>query len=172
MSLRLLGGIMVVVSSSIMGFLIANSYHERPVFLKKLQVALSMLETEMNYGHTPLPIALENVGSKCKTKISNLFFVTRQNLISKKYTASEAWEEALYTICEECSFSDEDLNILIAFGKYLGSTNREDQIKNIKFTISNLKQQEAVALEEKQQNEKLWKYLGVLSGLMIFLLLY
>lgn len=172
MSLRLLGGIMVVISSSIIGFIIANSYHERPVILKKLQIALSMLETEMSYGHTPLPQALENVGGKCGTKISKLFFITRHNLISKKYTASEAWEEALDEICEECNLLDVDLSILTTFGKYLGSTNREDQIKNIKLTISNLRQQEAVALEEKQQNEKLWRYLGVLSGIMIFLLLY
>jgi stage III sporulation protein AB len=60
----------------------------------------------------------------------------------------------------------------MAFGKYLGSTDKQDQIKNIKLALNNLRQQEVTSIEEKQKNEKLWKYLGVLSGLMIFLLLY
>ena len=65
-----------------------------------------------------------------------------------------------------------DIEILSAFGKYLGSTDRDDQIKKIELAIAGLKQQETIALEEKIKNEKLWKYLGVLSGIMFFLLLY
>lgn len=172
MSLRLLGGIMVVVSSSAIGFLIANSYHERPMVLRNLQAALSMLETEMNYGHTPLPKALENVSSKCEIQISKLFFNTRKYLMSREYMASEAWEKALDEFCKDCNLSDADLEILRAFGKYLGSTNKENQIRNIELTLSHLRQQEIIALEKKQKNEKLWRYLGVLFGIMIFLLLY
>lgn len=172
MYLKILGGIMVMVSSSAIGFTIASFYHERPVVLRNLQVAFSMLETEMNYGLKPLPSALQSVGDKCDKQLSNLFYCTQKYLISKEYTITEAWEKSVYEFYKNCNISDTDIDILIAFGKYLGSTSKEDQIKNIKLTLSNLRQQEIIATKEKEKNEKLWRYLGVLSGIMIFLLLY
>lgn len=172
MSLKTLGSIMVVVSSSAIGFIIASFYHERPIILRNLQVALSMLETEMNYGLKPLPSALKSVENKCENQLSRLFYITRKYLVSKKYTVSEAWEMAVNEFYKDYNLSDSDIDILISFGKYLGSTSKEDQIRNIKLTLSNLKQQEIIAIKEREKNEKLWRYLGVLSGIMIFLLLY
>ena len=87
-------------------------------------------------------------------------------------TASEAWENALEDFSPNSNLNRGDIEILSAFGKYLGATDIQDQIKNIKLTLTHLRQQEVAALEERQKNEKLWRYLGVLSGIMIFLLLY
>ena len=87
-------------------------------------------------------------------------------------TADEAWENSLDKFLSSSYLINSDIEILMSFGRYLGSTDRADQIKNIKLTLTNLKQQEKIALDERQKNEKLWKYLGVLSGIMVFLLLF
>ena len=68
--------------------------------------------------------------------------------------------------------AENDYEILIAFGKYLGSTDKQDQIKNIRLAMNNLRQQELSSIQEKEKNEKMWRYLGVLSGIMVVLLLY
>ena len=96
-----------------------------------------------------------------------------KNLSSREgLTTDEVWEKALKDFYNSSYITEIDNEILMAFGKYLGSTDKKDQIKNIRLTLTNLRQQEILSIEEKQKNEKLWKYLGVLSGLMIFLLLY
>ncbi len=159
MWLKMIGGATVVISCSIIGFIIADNFKYRPKTLRDLQVALSMLETEINYGHSTLPEALRSISRKCEKDVDG-------------FTACEAWEKALNKFYSNSYITKNDYEILIAFGKYLGFTDKKDQIKNIKLTVDNLKQQEILALEEKQKNEKLWKYLGILSGLMIFLLLY
>ena len=170
--LKLIGGMLVLVSSSMIGFLVAGSYQHRPKILRNLQTSISMLETEINYGHSPLMEALKSIETKSDKEIRVLFFKTRKYLSARQgFTASEAWEKALAEFYNMSYISENDLEILTAFGKYLGTTDRQDQIKNIRLTLTNLRQQEMLALDEKQKNEKLWKYLGVLSGLMVFLLL-
>jgi stage III sporulation protein AB len=173
MLLKMIGGIMVIISCSMIGFLMAGSYCQRPRVLRNLETALSMLETEINYGHSPLPEALESISKKCEKEVSSLFLKTAKIMrLREGLTADEAWEKTLKEFSCSSFLSNSDIEILVSFGRYLGSTDREDQIKNIKLTLTNLKQQEKIALEEKQKNEKLWKYLGVLSGIMVFLLLY
>lgn len=173
MFFKLLGGALVVASCSAIGFYIASSYDLRLQTLKKLQIAISMLETEINYSLSPLPEALNNTAKKSQTVISQLFKKTAENLTNGEgLTAGEAWEKALVGFEKVAFLRDSDLKILSAFGQYLGVTDREDQIKNIKLTKDLLKQQEMMALEDKKNNEKLCKYLGVLSGIMVFLLLY
>lgn len=171
--IKLIGGVLVLISSSMIGFLVANSYQHRPKVLRNLQVAISMLETEISYSNSPLVEALKNVGRKSDKDISEFFLKTAKNLSSREgLTAGEAWEKALREFHSNSCIMESDLEILMAFGRYLGSTDRNDQIKNIRLALANLRQQEILAIEEKQKNEKLWKYLGVLSGLMVFLLLY
>lgn len=173
MLFKLLGGSLVILSCSMIGFLIAGQYQLRPKILRNLQTAISMLETEINYGHSPLPEALKNIAKKCDKGISELFLNTVKYISERSgLTAGEAWEEALEDFFPNSNLSRADMEILSAFGKYLGATDIQDQIKNIKLTLIHLRQQEVAALEERQKNEKLWRYLGVLSGIMVFLLLY
>ncbi|MCR4430724.1 MAG: stage III sporulation protein SpoIIIAB [Tepidanaerobacteraceae bacterium] len=166
------GGLMVIISCSMIGFIIAGYYQKRLQILKSLQATISMLETEINYGHSPLPEALRNIVQKGDKEVSKLFLNTMKYISDGSgYTADEAWEKALKGFIFDSNLNNEDIKILTNFGKYLGATDLQDQIKNIKMTLTRLHQQETAAVEEKQKNEKMWKYLGVLSGIMVFLLL-
>ena len=173
MFIKMLGGALVILSSTMIGFLVAGSFHYRPKILRDLQVALSMLETEIGYGHSPLPEALESISKKCDADVAKLFSKAKTHISSKEgCTPDEAWQKALNDFYTDTHLLETDMEVLSSFGRYLGSTDRQDQLKNIKLTLTNLKQQEIIALDEKSKNEKLWKYLGVLSGTMVFLLLY
>lgn len=173
MYIKLLGGALVMLSSSMIGFLVANSFHYRPRLLRDLQLALSMLETEIDYGHSPLPEALENISKNVDSNVAKLFTLAKKYLTSKEGLApNEAWERAIHDYYPDSHLAEADMEILRNFGKYLGFTDRQDQLKHIRLALTTLKQQERIAMEEKDKNEKLWKYLGVLSGIMVFLLLY
>ncbi len=173
MWLKLVGSTMVIISCSMIGFIVAGNFKYRPKVLRNLQTALSMFETEINYSNSPLPKAFENISKKCEKDVASLFDSTAKNLCLRcGLTANEAWQKSLKDFCINSCISNDDYEILVAFGKYLGSTDRQNQIKNIKVTLNYLKQQEIKSIEEKQKNEKLWRYLGILSGLMILLLSY
>ncbi|ADL08076.1 stage III sporulation protein SpoIIIAB [Thermosediminibacter oceani] len=173
MLFKILGAILVIFSSTMIGFIIAGYYQQRPRTLRNLQQALSMLETEIDYGQTPLPEALKNVSRSCDPEISKFLERVRQLLLSiEGFTAGEAWEKSLREFRSQFPLQESDFEILTSFGKYLGSSDKDDQIRNLKLTLSQLRQQEVLAVEEKQKNEKMWRYLGVLTGLTVVLLLY
>ncbi|HHY13851.1 MAG TPA: stage III sporulation protein AB, partial [Thermoanaerobacterales bacterium] len=65
MLFKIIGVLVIIGSSSYIGFLIADYYKDRPELLKSLQLSLQMLETEMLYLSTPLPNAFRNISEKC-----------------------------------------------------------------------------------------------------------
>ncbi len=57
------------------------------------------------------------------------------------------------------------------FGKVLGCSDREDQKKHFELFYIQFKHYENIAEDERKKNEKLYKSLGFLSGVVIFIML-
>jgi len=78
-------------------------------------------------------------------------------------TAGEAWAKAVKENIKNTSLNKEDEEIIISFGKMLGSSDVEGQIKNIRLTINQLKLQEQKAEELRAKNEAMYRNLGYLE---------
>ena len=63
------------------------------------------------------------------------------------------------------SLNEEDKNVVKNLGKLLGKTDIEGQLSQIDLTLSFLDGQIEKAEKEKEKNEKLYKTLGVMTGL-------
>ena len=173
MLFKIIGVLVIIGSSSYIGFLIADYYKDRPELLKSLQLSLQMLETEMLYLSTPLPNAFRNISEKCDDKIRDLFNVIIDTLDNKKeYTASESWEIAINTFYKNSVLNNTDKEILLSLAHYLGETDKKNQLKKIKYTLSELSKQEQEAENNRAKNEKIWRYIGVLTGISIVLIIY
>lgn len=164
---------MIIGACSLCGYLIAIKYKQRPLELRNLRSMLNLLETEIIYASTPLPIALDKIAKRATCNIAQLFSTTRDYLLSGNgITADEAWQKAVDDILPSSYFLEEDIGILKNFGVGLGCSDRNEQLKNIQLTQELLKQQEVKAETNKNQNERLWKTMGFLSGIAIILLIY
>ncbi len=171
--MKLLGSLILLFSCGGMGFLIARNYRARPRELRALKSAFQILETEIAYSLTSLPQALEKVARSGDLKIYSIFENTRELLISGEgYTPAEAWEEGLRKYFSYLALTDTDREILSFFGKCLGASDRNDQIKHIRLVVEELSRQGINAEQEEQKNSKLWTYMGVLTGLVLILLMY
>jgi len=171
--LKLLGALLIVGASSISGILIANKYRQRPLELRNLRSMLNLLETEIVFTSTPLPLALEKIAKHADSNIAQLFAKTRDYLLTENgITADEAWQRALHDFMPESYLIEEDLGILQNFGIGLGCSDRNEQLKNIQLVQELLKQQELKAETNRCQNERLWKTMGFLTGVAIVLLIY
>ncbi|WP_018249942.1 stage III sporulation protein SpoIIIAB [Orenia marismortui] len=169
--MKLLGALIIIISSSMMGFLMAQQYILRPKQLRELQTALQMLETEVSYGVTPLPEAFTKLAKNFSEPISNIFMATRDNLNSG-IIAEDAWQNAINNVSNKTALVDEDIEILLDFGYNLGQTSIDEQVKYLNLTqhkLDNLYQQ---AFDEKEIKVKLWRYLGVLGGLFLAILIF
>lgn len=173
MWIKLLGGGMTIAATSWIGFETANRYRMRPLNLRYLQACLQMLETEINYGLTPLPRALEKIAATHQGIVGQLFGTVQYMLQNTPgTTVGKAWQEAVDLLWARLFFTEADYQMLLNFGTTLGASDRKDQIKHVKLIMAQIANAEAQAWEEKNKNERMFKTLGFLAGLTVVILLY
>ncbi len=173
MIFKLLGSMLIVTSSTFIGNSIAQKYIKRAKEIRIFQVGLQMLETEVAFSLNNLPDALNKIGASIPEDVGRVFKYT-SDLLSKRtgISAQEAWSSSISNFDTHLNLDRDDKEILIAFGNSLGSSDKENQIKNIHLTCTKLSIQEKKAEELKLKNVKLYKNLGVLAGVLLVLILF
>ena len=89
----------------------------------------------------------------------------------KSISASEAWQRAVTENIGKTALTKEDAEVLLDFGKMLGSSDLEGQIKNIRLTQTKLGIQEKKAEESRRRNERMYQSLGILGGIAVVIAL-
>jgi len=169
--LKLIGSSLIVYACGSVGLMVAGSYARRPRELANVASALVNLQTEISYAATPLPEALAGLARQAGEPAGRLFAETARALRHNRgTTAGEAWAAALAEVYPDTALRDVDREILEAFGQYLGQSDRLDQERHILAAIERLRREEARAREDQARNEKLWRYIGFLTGLAVAIL--
>lgn len=170
--IKIIGSIFVIFSSAGIGYILGKDFSKRVIQLKQLRMSLQMLETEITYSSTPLPYAFEIISQKCGSPVKEIFKAVSDKLKGRHYsTVGEAFEKALLDCNNMTCYKKEDMEILKSFANSLGSSDREGQIKSFNLVIKQLEGQENIAEESRAKNEKMYKSLGLLSGLAIAIIL-
>lgn len=159
--------ILIFSSSTYIGILISKQYSNRVNELKEMKLALNVLKTKIRFTNEPLYNLFHEISISSKGNISNLFKRICQNL--KNDSAKIAWENAIEN--ETLSIKKEDRQALKSMGKLLGKTDLNGQISEIELTEAFLETQIIDAQNEKDKNEKLYKTLGMVTGVGIIVIL-
>lgn len=132
-----------------------------------------MLETEIAYGATPLPEALSRLGDRMEEPVGR-FLASVAALLAdgQGRTAGEAWQAGLETLRDGSALVEADLDILTQFGFGLGVSDSSDQVRNLRLAQEQLRAEERRAEEDRTRNEKLWRTLGFLSGIVVVLIIF
>lgn len=172
MLLKIIGSILVLAASGFLGFVLSRDCSRRPQELRELQGLLQMFENEISFLSNLLTDAFAKIYRSSKSEVAVFFEETADMLkINAGINASQAWETAVGKNLKMTSLNKEDEEILISFGKMLGNSDLEGQIKNIRLTLNQLKIQEQKAEESKAKNEAMYKRLGILGGIAIVIIL-
>lgn len=148
-------------------------YAHRPKEIRRLSVALQLLETEICYGSTTLPVALEHVGRRVAGEIGKIFKQTADYLLQYDgLSTMDCWEMGIEKIWPKTTMRQAEKEILLHLGKVLGKSDKLDQQKHIRLAVMNLQKEEEEARSEQQKYEKMFKSLGVLSGILAVILMY
>lgn len=171
MLLKVVGSIAVLGASTFLGYSLAGDFAKRPQQLRELQSMLQMLENEIAFMSNLLREALHKTGENSKGAAAIFFKEASALLENGSMGASEAWSKAVTGSMGRTSLNQEDQDILITFGKMLGSSDYEGQIKNIRLTITQLQVQESKAEAQRKKNESLYRNLGIMGGLALVIIL-
>lgn len=169
---KLVGSVLIMGATTYAGWAVAARYARRPEQIRDLQTGLAVLQTEVEYGATPLPEALERAARVSGSAVGPLFSeCARQLGQGDGATAGEALERALNTAAGATYLGPEELSAMRALAGVLGASGRADQIRHLQLARHRLEAEEARARDERQRYERMARYLGVLSGAALVLIL-
>ncbi|OFI07588.1 stage III sporulation protein SpoAB [Clostridium acetireducens DSM 10703] len=170
--LRVLGCILIITTSTSVGFLYAQKFIKRVEELNELNRIIHQLENEIMYTHTPLPEAMTKIYKKSKYPLNKvfkeLFNLLNNNQVDSVY---EAFYKALNKEKEILNLLKEDKNVILDLAKNLGESDIEGQRKMFSLTCENLKKQIKSAEISLDKNVKMYRYLGFTIGAMVIIML-
>lgn len=172
MILKITSITIIFFTCTIIGHIYGKRFSTRLENLILLEQCIKILETEIVYGSTPLPIALSNVYRKGNIKVSYIFEEIKDDLSLNKrdsvYSSFLSVEEKMYN---ELHFNKEDVETLLSLGRVLGTSDRMDQQKNFILIYNQIAALILEAKFERNKNEKLYKNLGIITGIGIIIIL-
>lgn len=169
---KFMGAILIIIGCTYAGLKVAETYRKRSELLRYMQNGLNLLETEISYSSTPLPLAMQRISEKLRGE-SRLIFARASDALRNNagIRANEAWEEGIEYLKQHIFLNREEIDVLSLFGQALGGSDREEQLKNIALTRRQLSLMEKAAEEARNKNQKMWQYLGFCMGAVIVLIL-
>lgn len=172
--LKLLGACLILLASTMAGLAWAARFVNRPRQIRLLRSALQRLESEISYGATPLPVALSYIAHQTPSPIKECFESVSHKLTENVQQRSlvDCWHRGFEEHWHRTSLINTEKEIIMQFGYTLGSSDREDQVKHIRLTLSHLASEEENAVLDQQKYEKLCKHMGLLTGALLVILMY
>lgn len=167
----IIGALGLIMACGGLGLWLADRARRRPLELRACSVALSLLDTEIYWGATPLPEAFTGIAARTDAPWRG-FFQEIQGRIASGEGAWSAWKATVSNQNKNFCLKPEDWLVILDVGKGLGRSDRPEQHKQLELVQKQLGQlrEQAAAWAEKQA--KMWSYLGFLVGVafVIFLI--
>lgn len=151
------------------GNLMSKKYINRVKELIQIKLALNILKSKIKFTQIPLKEIFDQIHKNMEEGNTKEFWRNVIKGLSNNLSIDEAWESAIKIT--ETNLNKEDLNILLDMGKLLGKTDIDGQVSNLDITSNFIDNQIEKAEAEKQKNSKLYKTLGVVTGLAIIIIL-
>ncbi|MGE5674245.1 MAG: hypothetical protein ACM3XM_10185 [Mycobacterium leprae] len=165
------GAGLIIGASTLLGWQVAAGYARRPGQLRELQTACAILQTEVEYA-TPLPAALSAAAGAVSEPVCGLLRAAARALTrGDGITPGEALMSAIQAEGRETALKQTDLAVLAALAPVLGISGRSDQVRHLQLARERLAGEEARAQEERNRYERVARYLGVLGGALVVMLL-
>lgn len=170
---KMLGAVLIITAATLAGWIQAKQYASRPNQIRKLILALRRLQTEIMYGFTPLPDALERIGGQSGEPIRSIFRSAAESMKpGGNRTAQESLHAAVESGWRHTAMKAAEKDVLLQLSYTLGTSDRNDQLGHLETAVRQLESEEAAAREDQARYEKMFKSLGLLCGAFIVILFY
>lgn len=154
--------------STAIGFFIAKSHQNRVVELKEFKNILNIMKTKIKFTYEPLAEIFKQISKDNESEVEKIFGQMANQITY--YQAKDVWENCIQDA--DISIKQEDKDVLKKLGKLLGQTDIEGQISEIEVIENFLDMQIENAEEERKKNQKMYKTLGIVAGLVFVIILF
>lgn len=163
--IKFIGFLIILLSSSKIGYDIGERYKNRSEELKSLAMALEIIKNEISFSNCVISEAIKsgsNVGCK---KISDLLVKMSELINSDDLSVLEAYK--FLSPKFELSVNKSDRQILEKLFSVFGSGDKNAEAQNIDKATDAIYKNIKSALTDEKKYVKLFRTFGVLSGVLI-----
>ncbi len=159
--------VLILWTSSSIGIIYSKKYQNRVNELKDFKTALNMLKTKIRFTNDPLKECFADISKSVTSKTANIFSNTCTYM--EKYDVTTSWNKAINDT--ETNLTKEDKKIINMFGRLLGKTDLDGQLNEIELSLNFIETQIETAEVENSKSTKLYKSLGIITGIGIIIVL-
>lgn len=159
----------ILIISYMIGNLYSKRYVSRVAELEKMRSMLNVFKAKIKFTGLTIQEIFNQLYEDNQDNMGEIFKLANEYMNDKN--AKEAWEMALENSKDDNYLSTEDIIALRSLGKMLGNTDIEGQVSQIELSENLLDEKIAEAQEAKKKNTKLYKTLGISTGLAIAIIL-
>ena len=168
--IKIIGFIIIVISSSKIGFDLAKKYLNRSRELKAFMYVLERLKSEIGFSNCIITDALVNSSNVKNETVKNMVGNLCQMVKNDNISLADAFNTYVKNDNSN-SFSKSDVDEIYRFFSGVGSGDKEDEIENINNCIENIRMNLRNAVEDEGRYVKLYRTSGVLAGFLIAVIL-
>lgn len=169
---KLVGALLIIIAGAYGGFQMAQRCNERPRQIRQIIGCMVSLKSSITYFSMPLSSALV----KCTGGIEGVvadFFHKISSLIEGNHCLKplDAIKHTLSSQLPGFYLEANEKEILESWGANLGNTGMNEQEKYFDLVISQLLAVEQEAINLREKNVRMYRYLGVCGGVAVAILL-
>ena len=169
--MKILGCVLVIFVSMLIGRLLAESYVDRVKNLSGFITALEILKSKICFQQEIFEDIFYDISLVCNKVLKGFFAEITEELKCSNIPVSEIWSRKMEEHFPHFDFTYEDEKILLDFGALLGKDDLEGQVHLINSTIERLKGQLVTADSEKSKYAKLYRMIGGIGGTALAVIL-
>ncbi|WP_294464470.1 stage III sporulation protein AB [uncultured Ruminococcus sp.] len=157
MALKILGGLLLVMSGFSAGWFCSKKLLMRKDFFKRIISFISNLSTQLRYSTSDI-FTLVSLSANTS---GLYFFEIREESGTPFY---KVWSERVSEIPAKFGLKNSDRTLLLEFGEQLGKTDVDGQLKHLELYEALFKKQLTDAENEINKKSKLYKTMGFFVG--------
>ncbi len=170
--LKIIGCILVIASSTGIGFFFSAEMKNRIEDLKELRKLIGLLKGDIRYANTPLPEAISVLARRYKGSFFSFFQYASTKLQELSgQTFSQIWKAAVEQELLNTSLSKKDKAQLISFGENLGYLDKDMQMNTFELYLSQLEDELTELSKTVKERAYLYNSLGIMAGVFISIIM-
>lgn len=169
---KVVGCILIILSSTLMGFYFSNELKSRINDIKELRKLIVLLRGDIRYSSTPLPEAISAIARRHDGDFKSFFTKVSEKLNEHSgNTFSQVWKEAVETDLLQTSLNKKDKSFLIQFGDNLGYLDKEMQMNTLELFLAQIEDEIIELSKTAKEKTYLYNTLGIMAGIFISIIM-
>jgi Stage III sporulation protein AB (spore_III_AB). len=169
---KTVGCILIILSSTLMGFYCSSELKSRIEDLKELRKIIMLLKGDIRYCNTPLPEAINAIAKRHDGNFKDFLVRVSKKLNERSgNTFSQIWKEAVENELHMTSLTKKDKYQMIKFGEHLGYLDKEMQLNTLDLYLVQLDEELRGLTSNVKEKTYLYNSLGIMAGIFISIVL-